>query len=468
MFGSSRASMLMGNDLARKVLKAKATKTSALNVAPSSLATAEASTIWQEQDQLQILMEKRRLHILIVALLPHLLHQLDPYSSNKNGDAIVGATVQVLLEKALSLATDKIGLVFGFKDELESMRESIVMIQALLADAENKQSHNKAVQLWLRRLEGVAFDADHMLDELQYETLRHKVVNYRNQQVKGSKLGKLSDDDCWSILTRKASKNGELPQELIVMKQQILRRCSGLPLAASVLGGLLRVTREDEWLSIVKKKLLTIKEDGNSVQQILKLSFDNLPTSSIKTCFTYCSVFPKDATMQKNLLIELWMAEGFLQPCLNDQSTMEDIGDQYIRIFLQASLLEEGKYHGDAHYKMHDLVHDLAEIISTSKLENGEMDNHNQVPYLALNSSDGMTVKIVRDMSISVRTLFLKDKSFDMLPKFKNLYVLNLDGAYLKELPTSIGELIVGKGVPVQAHNIRVSPGQIYLSPSTS
>ena len=28
MFGSSRASMLMGNDLARKVLKAKATKTS--------------------------------------------------------------------------------------------------------------------------------------------------------------------------------------------------------------------------------------------------------------------------------------------------------------------------------------------------------------------------------------------------------------------------------------------------------
>ena len=76
MFGSSRASMLLGNDLARKVLKAKATTTSALNVAPNSLATAEASTIWQEQDQLQILMEKRHLHILIVALLPHLLHQL--------------------------------------------------------------------------------------------------------------------------------------------------------------------------------------------------------------------------------------------------------------------------------------------------------------------------------------------------------------------------------------------------------
>ncbi|XP_027166354.1 disease resistance protein RGA2-like [Coffea eugenioides] len=86
------------------------------------------------------------------------------------------------------LATDRIGLVFGFKDELESMRESIVMIQALLADADNKQSHNKAVQLWLRRLEGVAFDADHMLDELHYETLRHKVVKYRNQQVKGSKV----------------------------------------------------------------------------------------------------------------------------------------------------------------------------------------------------------------------------------------------------------------------------------------
>ena len=45
MLGSSSASMLMGNDLARKVLKAKATKNSALNVAPNSLATAEASTM---------------------------------------------------------------------------------------------------------------------------------------------------------------------------------------------------------------------------------------------------------------------------------------------------------------------------------------------------------------------------------------------------------------------------------------
>ncbi|KAL3500730.1 hypothetical protein ACH5RR_039823 [Cinchona calisaya] len=75
-------------------------------------------------------------------------------------DSLVSATVQVLLDKAISLATDRIGLVFGFKKDMESLRGSAAMIASVLADADDKQRHNRAIQLWLQRLEQVAFDAD--------------------------------------------------------------------------------------------------------------------------------------------------------------------------------------------------------------------------------------------------------------------------------------------------------------------
>lgn len=582
-------------------------------------------------------------------------------------DAIVGATIKVLLEKALSLSTDRMGLMFSLKGELEDLRESMVTIQAVLADADDKQSHSKAMQLWLKRLEGVAFDADHMFDELHYETLRRKVVKYRNQQLKGSKvcfffssharidfrwkmaskirdintklkkinqeahdfglnnrhqiearlsptagvrvsrqtdsivppyvvrrtndesrivemllssseevvrvtpivgmggmgkttlvkliynnpqvdkhfgkkcwvcvsekfeeveilkhileslterkvelsnkdaivqqirneiegercllvlddvwnknkkiwddffdslmgiipmngsrcvvttrlvqvasivsrhspylLEKLSDDDCWSIIIEKAINSREVPPKLIAMKQQILKRCGGVPLAARVLGGLLQISREEEWLSVLEKKLLNLREDENNVEQILKLSFDNLPSSAIKKCFAYCSIFPKDREMERHQLIELWMAEGFLQPNPYNQSTMEDLGDQYITTLLQSSLLEQAYYSPETYCQMHDLVHDLAEAISIPKLVNDEIDNHSKVRYLALTSSDEMIEKNVEDLSTSVRTLFVEGISCDTLPMFKNLYVLNLARAHLKKLPTSIGEL---------------------------
>ncbi|CDP11113.1 unnamed protein product [Coffea canephora] len=258
-------------------------------------------------------------------------------------------------------------------------------------------------------------------------------------------LGKLSDDDCWSILKEKAFSGGEVPEEFNLIRQQILKWCNGLPLAASVLGGLLRIKRKEEWLSIVENRLLNLKEGDNSVEQILKLSFDNLPSALIRKCFGYCSIFAKDSEIERDLLIELWMAEGFLEPVLCNQSLMEDVGDQYIRVLLHSSLLEEVKYNWKTCYKMHDLVHDLAESISKPecvKSENGGIDNYNQVRYLAINSSDGITRKILNDTSASVRTLFVtRSISGDMLPKFKNLHVLNLHGAGLKELPPSIGKL---------------------------
>ncbi|KAL3500700.1 hypothetical protein ACH5RR_039793 [Cinchona calisaya] len=80
-------------------------------------------------------------------------------------------------------------LPFKTKKDMESLRGSAAMIASVLADADDKQRHSQAVLLWLKRLEQVAFDANNVLDELNYEILRRE-VEYRNQIFKGNKVKK--------------------------------------------------------------------------------------------------------------------------------------------------------------------------------------------------------------------------------------------------------------------------------------
>ncbi|KAL3500708.1 hypothetical protein ACH5RR_039801 [Cinchona calisaya] len=260
-------------------------------------------------------------------------------------------------------------------------------------------------------------------------------------------LGKLSDNDCWNILIEKAIAGEKVPEELNSMRKEIVKRCCGLPLSSNVIGGLLRIKKKEEWQSILENWLLNKSGDTNSIEQILKLSFDHLPSPSIKKCFAYCSTFAKDAKLDRDQLIKLWMAEGFLQPDLRTETTMEEIGENYCRILLESSLLEERKDKWEvSYYTMHDLVHDLAISVSKSdsiNLESGVTDTNYQVRYLELNSSTYEPLKLFENRSMPVRAMSLQSSiSGDLLRKFKNLHILKLSGAGIRELPTAIGKLI--------------------------
>ncbi|XP_042029915.1 putative disease resistance protein RGA1 [Salvia splendens] len=139
----------------------------------------------------------------------------------------------------------------------------------------------------------------------------------------------LSDNDCWSIIKANACDgNGEVSSRFENIGRQIATRCQGLPLATNVVGGVLRRCKsEQEWCSI-KENWLSDDEGG---QEIVKEE-----------------------------LIELWMAEGFLQP--SQRHDMEFMGDMFYNVLLQNSLLQVAKiyYLGREYCVMHNLVHDLA------------------------------------------------------------------------------------------------------------
>ncbi|KAK4566201.1 hypothetical protein RGQ29_002433 [Quercus rubra] len=291
------------------------------------------------------------------------------------------------------------------------------------------------------------------------------------------KLGKLSEDECWLIFKEKAFANKRIPvtPDLEDIGRKIAKRCGGNPLAARVLGGMMCLKEDkSEWLLIQNSKTWDSMEDNNGVLPILKLSFDHLPTASLKQCFAYCSIFPKDFIIEKKLLVQLWMAEGFLQTPKSCFSVIEDIGNKYFDFLVANSLfqdLERDFYGGIGSCKMHDLVHDLALSISegeTLHLE-GNLGDDIDVSHTRRLSliSDGHTtpaIPLSEDGMGRLRTVFLNFVDIgDKLLEFKCVRSLSLSGSCIKELPESIGMLRHLRLLRIEYTYIKVIPNSVSM-----
>ncbi|KAL3356588.1 hypothetical protein AABB24_017308 [Solanum stoloniferum] len=300
-------------------------------------------------------------------------------------------------------------------------------------------------------------------------TTRMEQVASTVAAVAPHRLEKLAEAHCWSIFKQRAFVDGEIPEEIVCMENRIVEMCQGLPLAASVLGGLLRNKEKHEWQAILDGNPLVAGEDDNgenSIRKILKLSYDYLPSPHLKKCFAYFAMFPKDFEFEKDQIIQLWMAEGFLHPC-QETSVMEDIGNKFFQLLLRNSLLQDvkfDKHNNITHCKMHDLVHDLAGDILKSKLfdpkDNGG-ENLSQVRYFGWDSPSDQIDKITepgRLCTLFWRSIYISE---DMLLSFKFLRVLNLSSSGIKELSAKIGKCIHLRYLDLSNTEIRALPNSI-------
>ncbi|XP_031279488.1 putative disease resistance protein RGA3 [Pistacia vera] len=178
-------------------------------------------------------------------------------------------------------------------------------------------------------------------------------------------LSRLSEDECSLLFKERAfGQEKEERPNLVAIGKEIVKKCSGVPLAVKSLGSLMRYkSEENEWLSIKESELWNLPQDKNSILPALRLSYSHLP-SKIKRCFAFCAVFPKDSEIERQKLIHLWMANGFIQGSQNFEP--EDVGieicnELYWRSFFQDA--KKDKFGNNLLFKMHDLVHDLAQFI---------------------------------------------------------------------------------------------------------
>lgn len=180
-------------------------------------------------------------------------------------------------------------------------------------------------------------------------------------------IKELAKEECWSLFKRLAifGRPIEKREKLEQIGRKIVRKCKGLPLAAKILGSLMRSKKtEEEWQRILNSELWKIEEIEKGLLAPLLLSYNDLP-SKVKRCFSYCAVFPKDYNIEKEDLITLWIAQGYLK--VEQEEEMEIIGEDYFAILATHSFFQEFVKDDDNNIircKMHDIVHDFAQFLS--------------------------------------------------------------------------------------------------------
>ncbi|KAI3693304.1 hypothetical protein L6452_33138 [Arctium lappa] len=153
----------------------------------------------------------------------------------------------------------------------------------------------------------------------------------------------------------------------------IVRKCNGLPLALKALGRLLRTkTDEEDWKELLDSEIWRL-EKGDGIVPALRVSYQDLP-ASLKKLFAYCSLFPKDYMFDREELILLWMAEGFLHQSAASTSTIERLGHEYFEELLSRSFFHRAPDE-ESLFVMHDLMNDLATSVVAGefflRLDNG-------------------------------------------------------------------------------------------------
>uniref|UniRef100_A0A2N9ENQ5 NB-ARC domain-containing protein n=1 Tax=Fagus sylvatica TaxID=28930 RepID=A0A2N9ENQ5_FAGSY len=234
--------------------------------------------------------------------------------------------------------------------------------------------------------------------------------------------------------------------------REILGKCQGVPLAIKSIGSVLCLEKtEAKWSYVKDNILVNVLQSGEDILPILKLSYDHLP-SHLKSCFAYCSLFPKDYVIDKETVIQLWIAQGFIQ---SSNQQLEQVADEYFKDLLWRSLraldlncLGITRVPKSIGKLIHLKYLDLSENESIITLPDSITRLWN-LQTLKLESCENLK-ELPRDIKELVNLRYLdlsRNESIITLPdsitKLWNLQTLKLEGCEnLKELPRDIKELV--------------------------
>lgn len=146
-------------------------------------------------------------------------------------------------------------------------------------------------------------------------------------------------------------------QKLMEIGRKIIEKCGGVPLAIISIGSMLHnIQDETYWSSVLNNEIWQHEDEEHRVLAALKWSYYTLHSQR-------SALHLPSFGIEKDELIRLWMANGFVQSEGNvDAKTMGNrvLDDLALRSFLLLAPSKEHDFGEDSHVTkctMHDLMH---------------------------------------------------------------------------------------------------------------
>ncbi|XP_049386717.1 putative late blight resistance protein homolog R1A-10 [Solanum stenotomum] len=190
-----------------------------------------------------------------------------------------------------------------------------------------------------------------------------EVAEYASSGKPPHHMRLMNFDESWNLLYKKIfEKEGSYSPKFENIGKQIALKCGGLPLAITVIAGLLsKISKKlDEWQNVAENVSSVVSTDLEAkCMRVLALSYHHLP-SHLKPCFLYFAIFAEDEEIYVNKLVELWPVEGFLNE--EEGKSIEEVAETCINELVDRSLISIHNLSIDGEIEscgMHDVTREL-------------------------------------------------------------------------------------------------------------
>ncbi|XP_034680919.1 probable disease resistance RPP8-like protein 2 [Vitis riparia] len=156
-----------------------------------------------------------------------------------------------------------------------------------------------------------------------------------------------TDEESWALFTH--ALKFSIPPELLKLKDEIAKRCGGLPLLIVKLG------------EALSHKDATIEEWSTALQQFHHDQQQLWPNTIYKIhkdlslymrrCLFYFTLFPQDFDIPARRLITLWVAEDLVQP-EGENETPEDVAERCLNFLIAQGMVQVTKKKLNGNVKM--------------------------------------------------------------------------------------------------------------------
>ncbi|XP_057778246.1 putative disease resistance protein At1g50180 [Salvia miltiorrhiza] len=188
------------------------------------------------------------------------------------------------------------------------------------------------------------------------------------------KLGLLKEEDALELLKMKTFPHANIPAEFALeflfekIGKEMVQKCGYLPLAISLLGGVLRMKNSmKDWELVNEDIKEAIYRDESEIDGVLNLSYESLPYY-LKPCFLYMGIFEEDKEINVENLYRMWIAQDTIsyEKIRGKDKTLREIAELYLGELASRSIVQveinvggfryRGKYRS---CKLHDVVREL-------------------------------------------------------------------------------------------------------------